>query len=117
MDPLGFALENFDALGAWRTSDGKNEIDTSAKLPNGTEITGPADLKKVLKSDKFVRALAEKLMIYALGRGLERYDKRAVEAVAAKTKSADHRFSALVTAIVSSDPFLKRKAEPKLAGY
>lgn len=116
MDPLGFALENFDALGVWRTMEGKNVIDPSATLPNGTEITGPADLKKVLKTDKFVRALAEKLMIYGLGRGLERHDKRAVERVVGKAKAGGYRISALITAIVTSDPFLKRKADTKLAG-
>jgi hypothetical protein len=116
MDPLGFALENFDALGAWRTMDGKNPIDASATLPNGTALNGPAELKKILHGDKFERAFAQKMMIFALGRGLERYDKSAVEAVVAKTKAGDHKFSVLVTAIVTSDPFLKRKAETKLAG-
>ena len=116
MDPLGFALENFDALGAWRTMEGGNLIDPSATLPNGTEIKGPAELKKVLKTDKFVRALAEKLMIYALGRGLERHDRRAVEGVVAKTKEGGYRVSALISAIVTSEPFLKRKSGQKLAG-
>ena len=115
MDPLGFALENFDAIGAWRTTDGKNPIDSSATLPDGTPLNGPAELKQTLKSDKFVRALAVKMMTYALGRGLERYDKRAIEGVVEKTKAGDYHFTSLVTAIVTSDPFLKRKAETVLA--
>ena len=70
MDPLGFALEIFVALGAWRSLDGNNPIDASAVLPNGTTFTGPVELKKILHSDKFARALAQKMMIYSLGRGL-----------------------------------------------
>ena len=116
MDPLGFALENFDALGVWRTMEGKNPIDASGTLPNGTEFNGPAELKRILKTDKFVRSLAQKMMTYGLGRGLERFDKRAVEGVVATAKAGEYKFSALVTAIVTSEPFLKRKTEPKLAG-
>ncbi|MEO8350429.1 MAG: DUF1592 domain-containing protein [Chthoniobacteraceae bacterium] len=116
MDPLGFALENFDALGGWRTMDGSNPIDASAELPNGTKFNGPVELKKTLKTEKFVRAFVEKLMTYALGRGLERYDRRAVDEVVKKTRPDQFRIGAVVRAIVESDPFLKRKAGPRLAG-
>jgi hypothetical protein len=110
MDPLGFALENFDAIGAWRTQDGGHPIDPAAELPGGRKISGAADLKAVLRDHKdFPAALAEKLMIYALGRGLEYYDKCAVDAVVARLKRDDHRFSSLVLGIVQSEPFRKRQ--------
>lgn len=110
IDPIGFALENFDAIGAFRTMDGPNPIDASGELPNGTKFNGAGDLKHLVKGDKFVHGLAEKMMIYGLGRGLERYDKRALTGVVNATKQGDHRFSSLVLAIVKSDPFLKRKS-------
>jgi hypothetical protein len=116
IDPLGFALENFDGIGAFRTQDGNNPVDAAGTLPNGTEINGAADLKRVIKGDRFVRNIAEKLLVYSLGRGLERYDKRSVESIMAKAKASDLRIGSLITAIVTSDPFLKRKtAEPHLA--
>ena len=112
MDPLGFALENFDATGAWRDSDGKFPIDASGKLTNGTTFSGPRELKRILKGDKkFVRCLTQKMLTYALGRGLERYDKCSVDAITAKIAPQGNRFSALVAAIVTSDPFLKRRPE------
>ena len=111
-----FALENFDAIGAYRTKDGNLPIDAAGTLPNGTEINGVGDLKRVIKGDRFVRNISEKLLVYGLGRGLERYDKRAVEGIIAKAKASDYRIGSLITAIVTSDPFLKRKtAEPRLA--
>jgi hypothetical protein len=116
IDPLGFALENFDAIGAFRTMDGANPVDASGKLANGTEFNNAGDLKRLVKGDKFVHALAEKMLIYSLGRGLERYDKAAVSRIVGATKQADYRFSSLVLAIVKSEPFLKRKAsESKVA--
>ena len=112
MDPLGFALENFDATGKWRATDGKFPIDASGELVNGTTFSGPRELKQVLRSNKnFVRGLTQKMMIYALGRGLEYYDKCACDAVIAQAAKDGNRFSALVTGIVTSDPFLKRKRE------
>ena len=110
MDPLGFALENFDATGAWRDTDGKFPIDSAGKLPSGAAFTGPRDLKTALKSGhRFVRSFTEKLMIYALGRGLDYYDRCAIDAVLAKSGGNESRFSALVAGIVTSEPFLKRK--------
>ena len=114
MDPLGFALENFDATGAWRDKDGKFSIDPSGKLrgDDGQSFNGPQELKTLLKNNKkFVRCLTEKMMTYALGRGLEYYDKCAVKKIAEELPAAEHRFSALLTGIVTSDPFLKRKRE------
>ena len=106
MDPLGFALENFDATGAWRDSDGKLPVDASGKLLNGTAFSGPRELKRILKGDKkFVRCLTQKMLTYALGRGLERYDKCTVEHITAKIAPQGNRFSALVTAIVTSVHF------------
>jgi len=111
MDALGFALENFDAVGAWRTKDGDFPIDAAAELPDGRSFNGPRELKAMLREskDQFVRCLAEKLLIYAIGRGLEPSDGRAVEGIVQATKANDYKFSALVLGIVHSDPFQKRR--------
>jgi mono/diheme cytochrome c family protein len=113
MDPIGFGLENYDAIGAWRTQDGKWDIDPAGALPDGRSFHGPEDLKQILKQDKeaFATGITEKLLTYALGRGLERYDKRAVKAIAARLPSQDYRFSALVIEIVKSLPFQMRKGD------
>ena len=112
LDPLGFALENFDATGAWRDADGKFPIDSSGELADGSHFNGARELKQVLKKNKgFVRGLIRKMMTYALGRGLEHIDRQAIEAAASQVENSGNRFSALVTAIVTSDPFLKRKVE------
>jgi hypothetical protein len=112
MDPLGFALENFDAGGAWRDQDGKFPIDPSGKLNNGTTFSGARELKQVLKKNKnFTHSLVEKMMTYALGRGLEHFDKCAVDAIVADLPKRENRFSGLVIGIVTSDPFLKRRPE------
>jgi hypothetical protein len=117
MDPLGFGLENFDAIGAWRTEDGKFPIDATGRLPDGREFEGPDQLREILKGDReaFTRTIASKLMTYALGRGLERYDRHAVKTIAAKVAAKDYRFSSLVMEIVSSRPFQMRrgKIEPE----
>jgi hypothetical protein len=117
MDPLGFGLENFDAVGAWRTLDGKDKIDSSGVLPSGEKFAGPAELKKILMSRKkdFVRNLAEKMMIYGLGRGLDATDQCAVEEIVKAVEKDGYRFSRLVLEIVRSEPFEKRltsKAKP-----
>tara|TARA_B100000482_G_scaffold80090_1_gene57113 strand:- start:1139 stop:2299 length:1161 start_codon:yes stop_codon:yes gene_type:complete len=106
MDPLGFALENFNAIGAWRDVDGKFPINPAGELPTGEEIDGPEGLKTVLKSrETFIRSLAEKLLTFALGRGLEFYDKCAVDEICRELKSKDFRFSALINGVVNSKPF------------
>jgi len=111
MDAMGFALENFDAVGAWRDNDGRFPIDPSGELPGGQKFQGAADLKKILRNsgrDDFARCLAEKMLTYALGRGLEPYDKCSVDRIVAKLAAEGYRFSALVLATVRSEPFQKR---------
>jgi mono/diheme cytochrome c family protein len=113
MDGLGFGLENFDAIGGYRTKDGDAAIDSSGELPGNVRFTGPAELKAVLlgKKDLFAKCLTEKMMTYAIGRGLEFYDRRAVDGVTAALAKNDHKFSALVTEIVKSDPFRMRRGK------
>ena len=111
IDPVGFTLENFDAIGAWREQEGNNRIDASGKFADGAQVDGVAGLKKYLKGEKFARAFAQKMMTYALGRGIERADKAALDAVNKQTVAGGYRMSALITAIVTSDPFLKRKRD------
>jgi Protein of unknown function (DUF1592)/Protein of unknown function (DUF1588)/Protein of unknown function (DUF1587)/Protein of unknown function (DUF1585)/Protein of unknown function (DUF1595)/Planctomycete cytochrome C len=107
MDPLGFALENFDAVGAWRTQDGAFPLDVSGTLPDGRTFSGPGELRRILSGDRqaFAQCVTAKLLTYALGRGLERYDRRTVNAIADKVAHEDYRFSALVLEIVNSLPF------------
>ena len=111
MDPLGFGLENFDAVGAWRTMDGKLPIDSTGLLPDGRTFSGPDELRSILSSDRdaFARALTSKLLTYALGRGLERYDTKTVKAIASRLPVSDYRFSALVLEIAKSLPFQSRR--------
>lgn len=113
LDPLGFGLENFNGIGAWRTEDNKKKIDSSGVLPGGEKFSGPAELRKVLlgKADMFRHCFAEKLITYALGRGLEYYDKCSLDEVVVAAKKEGDTFSALVLAIVKSDPFQKRKGK------
>jgi hypothetical protein len=111
LDPLGFGLENYDAIGSWRDKEGAFPIDASGTLPTGESFQGPKELKAILKgrSDEFVRCLAEKMLTYALGRGLDYYDKCAVDRIVAAMAQNDFRFSTLVGEIVASDPFQKRR--------
>jgi hypothetical protein len=113
MDPLGFGFENFDGIGAWRTKDGKFEIDPSGTLPGGQSFKGPAELKKILKGRQkdFGRCLCEKMLTYAVGRGLEWYDRCAVDDIAAALAREQYRFSALVIAVVKSEPFQLRRGK------
>jgi hypothetical protein len=111
MDPLGFGLENFDAVGAWRTEDGKLPVDATGTLPDGRTFTGPAELKTILAAEReaFAKAVTSKLLTYALGRGLEPYDQRTVRTIARRLPEQDYRFSSLVLEIVNSTPFRMRK--------
>jgi mono/diheme cytochrome c family protein len=111
LDPLGFGLENFDGVGAFRQYDGKFKIDPAGELPDGSKFSGPAELRKVLlaKADLFRKNLAEKMLTYALGRGLEYYDRCATDDIVAALKKGDDRFAALMIAVVQSDPFQKRR--------
>jgi len=113
MDPIGFAFENYDAIGKWRTKDGKFDVDPSGTLPDNKAFKGPAELKKILKDKKdlFARNLVEKLMIYALGRGLEHYDRPAIDAVVAALAKNEYKFSVLVTEITKSLPFRYRRGK------
>jgi hypothetical protein len=112
MDPLGMGLENFDAVGAWRTQDGTHPVDASGKLPDGRSFNGPAELRAILKDDRdaFIECLAEKLMTYALGRGIEEGDRPTLAKIVAKVSRDDDRFSSLVLEIVNSLPFRKATA-------
>jgi len=110
MDPLGFALENFDGVGAWRTSDSRVPIDPSSELADGTRVAGPAALRQSLVANPtmFAGTMTEKMLTYALGRGLENYDMPAVRAIVRDAGGRDYRFSALVLGIVNSVPFQMR---------
>jgi hypothetical protein len=113
MDPLGFGLENFDAIGAWRTKDGLFPINASGTLPDGKSFDGPQGLISILKAqpDAFAECLARKLLIYALGRGLEPGDDPAVKTIVKNVGTDNYRFSSLVLGIVNSEPFQKRRPE------
>ncbi len=113
MDPLGFALENYDGVGKWRDKDSGNQIDPSGKLPDGSNFVGPAGLKKILlttRREQFVDTATEKLLLYALGRGLEYYDMPVVRAIGRDAAKQDYRMRALVSSIVKSAPFQMRRA-------
>ncbi len=111
MDPLGYALENFDAVGAWRDTDGGEPIDTTAILPDGTPFAGIDGLQNILmdRRDEFARALTERLMTYALARGLEANDMPLVRDIAAQSAADDYRFQTIIRGIIFSDAFRTRK--------
>ncbi len=116
MDPLGFALENYDAVGRWRLTDDGQEIDATGQLPDGTKFSGAFELQKALETElrnKFLRCFIEKMLIYALGRGLQYYDECTVDAIMKKANESNNRISEIVFAIVESEPFLQRRGEPK----
>ena len=112
MDPVGLSLENFDAIGRWRTlTDGFEAIDASGSFPDGTAFDGVAGLRQALvsRADQFVRTLTGKLLTYALGRALEHYDQPAVRAIERAAARDDYRFSSIVLGIVNSTPFRMRR--------
>ncbi|HEY7427058.1 MAG TPA: DUF1592 domain-containing protein [Gemmataceae bacterium] len=111
MDPIGFALENFNAVGAFRTKDGSFDIDATGEFADGTKFTGPAELKTIVleRKEEFTRCLTEKLLIYALGRGLEYYDRPTVERIVKALPAGNYKFSVLIKQIVQSDAFRKRR--------
>jgi len=113
MDPLGFSLENYDAIGRWRSTDGGAPIDTSTELPNGQRFSSSAELKFILRADPdtFAKALTEKLLTYALGRGLDLRDRPAIRQIVARVRAQNYRFSALILAIVESAAFQQRRPE------
>jgi hypothetical protein len=112
MDPMGFALENFDGLGRWRDTAGAVPIDASGSLPDGTTFNGPDELRKVLlgKKDMFVETFTERLLTYALGRGVESYDQPVIRKIARDAKADDQRWSSIILGIVKSVPFQMRTA-------
>ena len=108
MDAIGFGLENYDATGKWRERDGDLALDTSGTLPGNHSFRSPAELRKILvdtEAQSFTRTLAKKLLTYALGRGVNRLDNPAIDQIQQHVVDAEYRFSALVDAIVSSEPF------------
>jgi hypothetical protein len=115
MDPLGFALENFDATGQWRTRENDLPIDASAALPDGTRFEGPSGLRNWIlgQPDQVVTAITEKLLIYGLGRGIEYYDAPAVRKIVRDTAPTNYRFQSLILGITQSTPFQMRKSSPK----
>jgi hypothetical protein len=118
IDPAGFALENFDAIGRWRTVDESfNAIDASGALPDGTKFSGVAELRAALvrRPERFVTTVTEKLLTYALGRGLEYYDMPAVRRIVKESSADQYRFQSVILAIVKSYPFIMRRAEPAAA--
>jgi cytochrome c551/c552 len=110
MDPMGFALENFDLIGQWRETDGPSKIDSTGQLADGTPVTGPGDLRRAVlsRSDAFMTTATEKLMTYALGRPVHAHDMPSVRAVVHRAAANNNRFSSLVTGIIESDAFQKR---------
>jgi hypothetical protein len=114
MDPLGFALENFDGIGQWRTRDGGVAVESSARLPDGTQVEGPAGLRSVLaaRPEHFVETVVEKLAAYALGRGVQFSDRPAIRGITRSASSSDYRWSSIVSGIVKSPAFQMRMTRP-----
>jgi hypothetical protein len=112
IDPVGFALENFDAVGRWRTLDGGKPIDAGGALPSGAEFDGVGGLEAAIleRPEFFVRTLTEKLLTYAIGRGIEPFDDPAIRKIVREAAGNDYRFSDLILGITSSEPFLRRLA-------
>ena len=115
MDPIGFALENFDAIGGWRTEDAGVPIDASGELADGTRVDGVVTLRQTLVShpDRFAGTMTEKLLTYALGRGLDHHDMPVVRAMLRESARNNYRFSSLILGIVNSSPFQMRRVQTR----
>jgi len=113
LDPLGLGFENFNAIGVFRKTENKVDIDASGIMPNGEKFNGSLELIKILRNqeEEFQEILARKMLTYALGRGLDVYDQCAIEEIKTELNNKENRFSALVMGIVNSEPFLKRRGE------
>ncbi len=114
MDPIGFGLENFDGIGVWRDKENGQPVDATGQLSSGEKFTGPTELRNLLLKEKradFLRCATEKMLTYALGRGLEYYDRPAVDKITAALDKNDAKFSTLVMEIVNSAPFQMRRGE------
>jgi hypothetical protein len=118
IDPLGFALENYDALGQWRTDEAGKPIDNTGELPDGTKFKGPDELKKVLlqRKDLFIRNLASRMLGYALGRGLTRTDSCTVDSIVNQLAEDGYKSQSLIEAIVMSPPFRYQGSKSEEAG-
>ena len=119
MDELGFALENFDAVGRWRELDEGFPIDNSGLLPDGTSFAGAAEMQRVIHNqlkEKFVRCVTEKMLVYALGRGLEYYDECTLDRIIKELDTRDFRFGDLIYLIATSDPFIKQRQSLEIEG-
>jgi hypothetical protein len=113
MDPLGFGLENFDAIGKWRSKDGKFPVDASGTLPDGRTFNGPSELRRALLAQMpdFAQNVGQKMLIYALGRGLSRYDKSVVREITGKLAASGYPFQSIIFEIADSLPFQQRRGE------
>jgi hypothetical protein len=115
MDPIGFALENFDAVGHWRSRDGNVVVDASGQLVDGVQIDGPVRLREALLAyrEQYLRTVTEKLLTYAIGRGVTYHDQPVIRSIVRASAKDNYRFSSLVSGIVTSAPFQKRmQAQP-----
>ena len=114
MDPIGFALENFDGIGKWRTQDDGATIDPSGVLPDGTKFQGVNELRTLMqqRSELLAHAVTEKLLMYALGRTLEPYDAPAIRKIVRDSAASDYRWSAIINGIAASTPFQMRRSRP-----
>ena len=118
IDPAGFALENFDAIGRWRDRDNSwNPIDSAAVLPDGTRVRGVDDLKRALvaKPERFATTIAERLLTYALGRGIEHYDAPSVRKIVSESAKDEYRIRSLIVNVARSYPFVTRRSEQAFA--
>jgi Protein of unknown function (DUF1588)./Protein of unknown function (DUF1585). len=113
MDPLGFTLENYDAIGRWRNAEENRPVDASGGFPDGSKFAGVAGLQQALLSrpEMFVNTLSGKLLTYALGRGVEYYDEPALRKVVRDAAKQDYRFSSVILGIVGSAPFQMRRSQ------
>jgi hypothetical protein len=113
MDPIGFAMDNFDAVGRWRDTDAGQPIDASGVLPEGTKFSGVAELKKALlrQPEQFVDTIAEKLLMYAIARNVQYYDRPAIRAIVRQAAASNYTFASLVLGVVKSAPFQMRKSQ------
>jgi hypothetical protein len=113
MDPIGFAMENFDAVGRWRDSDNGNKIDVSGAFPDGTKFKGMAGLKKVLLAhpEEFVSTVAGKLLMYGVGRNLQYYDAPSVREIVRQAAASNYDFSSLILGVVKTNAFQMRESQ------
>jgi hypothetical protein len=113
MDPVGFAFENYDAVGRWRAAEDGKPIDASGSLPDGSSFDGVPGLQRALlqRPELFVTTLAEKMLTYAVGRGVEPFDAPAVRAIVRQARADNYRFSSIIAGVVKSAPFRMRRSQ------